>query len=160
MTRIERNVVQPFQSLNEERTRSAVPGPLPSADSPGQASPAFQDVDENPTNAEHRNTGRLESQFAHNSHERRPVILDGHVIAPEPSPDPSTSPQSSQLSTKKSYKNAIALIRVALQVVVAGLKAAPIPDLDQIPGALLLLIETYEVSYPSIRPGVLSDRIT
>jgi hypothetical protein len=43
--------------LNEEPTRSAVPGPLPSVDSPGQAGPAFQDVDENPTNAEHRNPG-------------------------------------------------------------------------------------------------------
>ena len=88
------------------------------------------------------------------------MIPDGHVIAPEPSPEPSTNLQSSQLATKKSYKNAIALIKVALQVAVAGLKAAPIPDLDQIPGALLLLIETYEVSYPSIRPGVLSDSIT
>ena len=129
-------------------------------DSLGQVSPAFQDVDENLTNAEHRNPGRLESQFAHNSHERRPVTLDGHVIAPEPSPDPSTNPQSSRLPTKKSYKNAIALIRVALQAAVTGLKVAPIRDLDQIPGALLLLIETYEVSYPSIRPGVLSDSIT
>jgi len=52
-------------------------------------------------------------------------------------------------------KNEIAIIRVALQVAVAGLKAAPIPDLDQIPGALLLLTETYEVGYPA-----LSDRIT
>ena len=46
------------------------------------------------------------------------------------------------------HGDAVAFIRVALQVAVAGLKAAPIPDLDQIPGALLLLIETYEVSYP------------
>ena len=88
------------------------------------------------------------------------MTRDGHVITAEPSPDPPTNPQSSQLPTKKSYKNAIALIRVALQVAVAGLKAAPIPGLDQIPGALLVLIETYEVSYPSIRPGVLSDSIT
>ena len=50
-------------------------------------------------------------------------------------------------------------IRVALQVAVAGLKAAPIPDLDRIPGDLLLLIETYEVSDPAILPGVLSDSI-
>ena len=129
-------------------------------DSPGHTSPAFQDFNENPTNAGHQNPGGLESQFAHNSHERRPVILDGHVIDPEPSPDPSTNPRSPQLPTKKSYKNAIALIRVALQVTAAGLKAAPIRDLNQIPGALLLLIETYEVSYPSIRPSVLSDSIT
>ena len=160
LTRIERDVVQPFQGLNEEPTISAIPGPLPFVNSPGQASPAFQDVDKNLTNAEHEIPESLESQFAHNSHERRPVILDGHVIAPEPSLDPSTNPQSSQLPTKESYKNAIALIRVALQAAVVGLKAAPIRDLDQIPGALLLLIETYEVSYPSIRPGVLSDSIT
>jgi hypothetical protein len=94
-----------------------------------------------------------------NRHERRPVILDGHVITAEPSLDPSTDPQSSQPPTKMNHKNAIAFIRVALQVAVAGLKAAPIPDLDQIPGALLLLIETYEVSYPAILPGVLSDSI-
>ena len=50
-------------------------------------------------------------------------------------------------------------IRVALQVAVAGLKAAPIPDLDRIPGDLLLLIETYEVSDPAILPDVLSDSI-
>ena len=55
------------------------------------------------------------------------------------------------------HKNAIAFIRAALQVAVAGLKAAPLPDLDQIPGALLLLIETYEVSDPAILPGALSD---
>ena len=131
-------------------------------DNPGQAGPAFQDVDEIPTNAEHPIPEGLELQISHmntpdaNRHERR---LDGHVITAEPSPDPPTNPQSSQLPPKKSYKNAIALIRVALQVAVAGLKAAPIPNLDRIPRALLRLIETYEVSYPAILPGVLSDSI-
>ena len=57
------------------------------------------------------------------------------------------------------HKNAIAFIRVILQVAVAGLKAAPIPNLDQIPSALLLLIETYEVSYPAILSSILSDRV-
>ena len=109
---VERPVIQPLRSLDEEPTRSAVPGPLP-----------FRGVDENPANV-------------------------GHVITAEPSLAPPINPQSSQPLTKVNYKNAIAFIRVALQVAVAGLKAAPIPDLDRIPGALLLLIETYEVSYP------------
>ena len=47
----------------EEPTRFAITGPLPSVDSLGQAGPAFQDVDENPADAEHRNPGGLESQF-------------------------------------------------------------------------------------------------
>ena len=63
LTRIERNVVQPFHNLNEEPTRSAVPGPLPPVDSLGQASPAFQDVNESLTNAEHRIPESLESQY-------------------------------------------------------------------------------------------------
>ena len=67
----------------------------------------------------------------------------------------STDPQSSQLPTKTNRKNAI----IALQVAMAGLKAAPIPGLGQIPDALLLLIETYTVSYPAILPGILSDNI-
>ena len=106
----------------------------------------------------------MNPQIAHtnipddNSHERGPVILDGHVIAPEPSPDPSTNPQP-QPPTNINHKNAIAFIRVSLQVAVAGLKAAPLPDLDQIPGALLRLIETYEVGYPTILSGVPSDSI-
>ena len=128
--------------------------------------PASQDVNKNPTNAEHRNPEGPESQFAHmnipdvNRHEHRAGILDKHVITTEPSLDPSITPESSQLRKKMKHKNEIAFIRFALQVAVAGLKAAPIPDLDQIPGALLLLIETYEVGYPAILPGVLSDSIT
>ena len=155
---VERIVVEPPRSVNEEPTRSE--------DSPGQAGPASQDVDKNPTNSEHRNPEGPESQFAHmnipdvNRHEHRAGILDKHVITTEPSLDPSINPESSQPPTKMKHKNEIAFIRVALQVAVAGLKAAPIPDLDQIPSALLLLIETYEVSYPSILPGVLSDSIT
>ena len=166
-TCVEQNVVQLPRGLNgdEEPTRSAVPGSLSSVGSPGQAGLAIQDVDENHTNAELPNSGNLVSQFPHMNapddgrHKRGPVALDGHVTT-EPSLDPATAPQSSQTPIKMSYKNAIAFIRVALQVSVAGLKAAPIPDLDQIPGALLLLIETYEVSHPSILPGVLSDSIT
>ena len=146
---VERPVIQPLRSLDEEPTRCAVPGPLP-----------FRGVDENHANVEHRNPPDLKSQFAHmdiptdNSHERGPVIPDGHVITAEPSLAPPINPRSSQPLTKVNYKNAIAFIRVALQVAVAGLKAAPIPDLDRIPGALLLLIETYEVSYayPAWRP--------
>ena len=162
LTRIERNVVQSFQSLDEEPTRSAVPGSLPSVDSLGQASPAFQDVDENLTNAENQILEGLESQFAHmntpdaNRHERR---LDGHVIIEESLLDPSTDQQSSRLPANMDHGDAAAFIRVALQVAVAGLKAAPIPDLDRIPRALLLLIETYEVSDPAILPGVLSGSI-
>ena len=94
-----------------------------------------------------------------NCHERRPVVLGGHVTTAEASLDPSTDPQSSQPRTKMSHKNAIAFIRVALQAAVAGLKAAPIPTLDQIPEVLLLLIETYEVCDPGILPGALSDSI-
>jgi len=73
--------------------------------------------------------------------------------------DPSTDRQSSRPPTNMDHEDAVAFIRVALQVAVAGLKAAPIPDLDRIPRALLRLIETYEVSYPAILPGVLSDSI-
>ena len=43
-------------------------------------------------------------------------------------------------------KKTIAFAKVALQVAAAGLKAAPIPNLDQIPKILLSLIQTYEVS--------------
>jgi hypothetical protein len=43
-------------------------------------------------------------------------------------------------------KKAIAIAKVTLQVTAAGLKAAPIPNLDQIPNILLMLIETYKVS--------------
>ena len=99
------------------------------------------------------------SQFAHmnipdaNRHEHTHVILDGHVITTEPS----TNPQSSRLPTNMNHGDAVAFIRVTLQVAVAGLKAAPIPNLDRIPCALLLLIETYEVSDPAILPSVLSD---
>ena len=57
------------------------------------------------------------------------------------------------------HGDAVAFIRVALQVAVAGLKAAPIPNLDRIPRALLLLIETYKVSDLAILPGALSDSI-
>ena len=167
-TWVEQTVVQPHRGLNEdeEPTRPAVPGSLSSVGSPGQAGLAIQDVDENPTNADHRNSGNLVSQFAHMNtpdggrHKRRPVALDGHVITTVPSSDPPIDPQSSRPRTKMKHKNEISFIRVALQAAVAGLKAAPIPDLDQIPGALLLLIETYEVGYPDILPGVLSDSIT
>ena len=154
---VERTVVEPPRIVNEEPTRSE--------DSPGQAGLAIQDVDENPTNTEHRNLGYLVSQFAHMNtsddgrHKRGPLVPDGHVITTEPSLDLSIDPQSSQPRSKMKRKNEIAIIRVTLQVAVAGLKAAPIPDLDQIPGALLLLIETYEVGYPAILPGVLSDSI-
>ena len=159
---IERNIIQPFQSLNEEPTTSAVPDPLPSIDSPGQASPAFRDVNENPTNAENQILEGLESQFAHmntpdaNRHERR---LDVHVITEESLLDPSTDRQSSRLPVNMDHGDAVAFIRVVLQVAVVGLKAAPIPNLDRIPRTLLLLMETYEVSDPAILPGVLSGRI-
>ena len=133
-------------------------------DNPGQAGPAFHGVDEIPTNAERQIPEGLESQFAHmnildNRHERRHVILDGHVIAAEPSLDPSTDQQSSRLPANMAHGDAVAFMRVVLEVAVAGLKAAPIPDLDRIPRALLLLIETYEVSNPAILPGALSDSI-
>ena len=87
------------------------------------------------------------------------MILDGHVITAEPSLDPSTDPQSSRLPANMDHGDVVAFIRVALQVAVAGLKAAPIPHLDRIPSALLLLIETYEVGDPAILPGVLSGSI-
>ena len=58
-------------------------------------------------------------------------------------------------------KHAIAFTKVALQVAVAGLRVPPIVDLDQIPGVVLLLIETYdEVSDPAILPGAFSDSPT
>ena len=148
---VERTVVEPPRSLIEEPTE--------------QSGLVFQDVDENPTNAEHQNLGNFVSQFSHMNtpdggrHKRRPVAPDGHVTT-EPSLDPSIDPQSSQPRTKMKYKNEIAFIRVALEVAVTGLRAAPIPGLVQIPGALLLLIETYEVGYPPTLPGVLSDSIT
>ena len=134
-------------------------------DSPGHAGLAFQDVDDDPKDAEHRNPGGLESQFAHmnipddDRHECRPVTPDGHAITAEAPLDPSTDPQSLRPPENMSEENAIAFIRVTLQVAVAGLKAAPIPTLDQIPEALLLLINTYEVSYPAILPGVPSGSI-
>jgi hypothetical protein len=40
----------------------------------------------------------------------------------------------------------IAFAKVALELAAAGLKAAPVPNLDQIPNILLSLIQTYEVS--------------
>ena len=141
-----------------------MPGSLPSVDSLGQVSSAFQDVDENPTNAEHRIPEGLESQFAHmnipdaDCHERRHVI-DGQIITPAPSLDLSIDRQSSRPPTNMDHAEVAAFTRVALQVAVAGLKAASIPDLDRIPYTLLLLIETYEVSDPAILPGALSDRI-
>ena len=92
-----------------------------------------------------------------NRHEHTHVILDGHVITAEPSLDPSTDPQSSRLPANMNHGDAVVFIRVTLQVAVAGLKAAPIPDLNRIPCALLLLIETYEVSDPAILLSVLSD---
>ena len=90
-----------------------------------------------------------------NSHERGLVILDSdaHVITAEPSLDPSTDPQSSRPPANMDHGDAVAFIRVVLQVAVAGLKAAPIPYLNQIPSALLLLIETYDVSDPAILPA-------
>ena len=167
-TCVEQNVVQLPRGLNgdEKPTRSAVPGSLSSVGSPGQAGLTIQDVDETHTNAEHPNSGNLVSQFPHMNtlddgrHKRGPVALDGHVVTTEPSLDPSIDPQSSQRRTKMKHKNEIASARVALQVAVVILKEAPIRDLDQIPGALLLLIETYEVSYPSVLSGILSDSIT
>ena len=134
-------------------------------DNPGQAGLAFQGVDEIPTNAERHIPEGLESQFAHmnildgNRHECKHVILDGHVITAEPSLDPSTDQQSSRPPANMAHGDAVAFIGAVLQVAVAGLKAAPIPNLDRIPRALLLLIETYEVSYPTILPGVLSGSI-
>ena len=94
-----------------------------------------------------------------NRHERRHAIIDGHAITAEPSLDPSTDRKSSRLPANMDHGDAVAFIRIALQVAVAGLKAAPIPHLDRIPSALLLLIETYEVGDPAILPGVLSDSI-
>lgn len=43
-------------------------------------------------------------------------------------------------------EKAIAAAKIALQVAAAGLKTAPIPNLDQIPNVLLMLIQSYEVS--------------
>ena len=57
------------------------------------------------------------------------------------------------------HGDVVAFIRVALQVAVAGLKAAPIPNLDRIPRTLLLLMETYDVSDSAILPGVLPGSI-
>jgi hypothetical protein len=44
-------------------------------------------------------------------------------------------------------KKVIGFAKLALQVAAAGLKAAPIPNLDQLSNALLTLIKAYEVSY-------------
>ena len=164
-TRVARTAVKPPRDLNEDPARSTVPSPHPCADNPGQADPAFQSVDENSTNADHQIPEGLESQFAHvnildaNCHERRHTILDGQVIACEPSLGPTTDRQSPPPPANMDHGDAVAFIRVALQVAVAGLKAAPIPNLDRIPRALLLLVETYEVSDRSILPSVLSGSI-
>ena len=134
-------------------------------DNPGQAGPAFQGVDEIPTNAERQIPEGLESQFAYmnildtNRHECRHMILDGHAIT-EPSLDPSTDRRSSRLPANMDYGDAAAFIRVALQVAVVGLKAAPIPNLDRIPHTLLLLIETYEVSDLAILPDASQTALT
>jgi hypothetical protein len=50
-------------------------------------------------------------------------------------------------------KKAIAVAKVALQVAAAGLKTAPIPNLDQIPNILLMLIQIYEVSHAARNPS-------
>ena len=94
-----------------------------------------------------------------NRHECTHVILDRHVITAEPSLDPSTDPQLSRPPANMDHRDAVAFIRVVLQVAMVGLKAAPIPDLDRIPRVLLRLIETYKVSYPAILAGALPDSI-
>ena len=91
-----------------------------------------------------------------NRYERR---LDGHVITEESLLDPSTDRQSSRPPANMDHGDAVVFISVALQVAVAGLNAAPIPNLDRIPRALLLLIETYKVIDPAILPGVLLGSI-
>jgi len=50
---------------------------------------------------------------------------------------------SEDASSTSEKSRAIAFAKVALQVAAAGLKAAPIPNLDQIPNTLLSLIQTY-----------------
>jgi hypothetical protein len=95
----------------------------------------------------------LDSQIsrAHSSpedpHEQGRVDAETPIAAEEP-PPPSGHASSSELVTKLSRKKkAITFAKTALQVAAAGLKAAPIPNLDQIPNVLLSLIQTYEVSH-------------
>jgi len=88
----------------------------------------------------------------HGVHGQGPANAGIATTAQELPPHLSEDAHSSPPISKK--KKAIAFAKVALQVAAAGLKAAPIPNLDQIPNILLSLIRTYEVSRlaPNISP--------
>jgi hypothetical protein len=145
-------------------------------DIPREAGLEHEDVDEKPTITERRNPdseahlspsrleycgpfstsfASLESRISRansashigDRHEQGPANTEISVATYE-LPHSSENTHSLQPATKISQKEkVIAFAKVALQVAAAGLKAAPIPNLDQIPKVLLSLIQTYEVSH-------------
>lgn len=133
-------------------------------ESPRAASPEYEDVDntliakrkkqQTHLSPQLKPSGpsftSLESQIprAHPSddyHEQQPVDAEISIAVEELPQSPlGNTDLAAKISRKK---KAIAFVKVALRVVAAGLKAAPIPNLDQIPNLLLALIQTYEVSH-------------
>ena len=88
------------------------------------------------------------NSYIDDQHEQGPSNTDISVSTHGLVSHPPENAHSSQLAAKMSpKKKTIAFAKVALQVAAAGLKAAPIPNLDQIPNTLLTLIQTYEVSH-------------
>jgi len=159
-------------SATEHSGAATGPSPTPAlnlplrvrADTPRETGLEHQHVDENPAIAEPQDremrlppslldpSGPPFTSFASlgfqisrahssvdNHHEHEPVNAETSIASEEPRPHPSDA----KISQKK---RAAAFAKAALRVAAAGLKAAPIPNLDQIPNILLALIQTYEVS--------------
>jgi len=100
--------------------------------------------------------GSHHNSYVGGEHEQRPSNTEISVSTHGHLSHPSDNAHLSRPVVKMSQKDkAIAFAKVALQVAAAGLKAAPIPNLDQIPNVLLSLIQTYEVSHPPGHPQVI-----
>lgn len=147
--------------------------PSAPVDSPGEAGSERDSVGDTPTTAESqkqeaRPSPSLKSpgpsfvsppslkshvSYAHSSVEddHEPVNAELPIVAVEDVPPHAldNTNLSQPVAKVGKKKKAIAFAKATLHVVAAGLKAAPIPNLDQIPNILLALIHTYEVSHPA-----------
>lgn len=96
-------------------------------------------------------SARLRSRFSRGNssggepHGQGPEDAGTPVVVQDPAPHQLDDTHSS--SPVSRTKKAIAFVKATLQVVAAGLKAAPIPNLDQIPRILLLLLDIHEVCH-------------